>query len=247
VTVRRSKTDQEGEGQTVGIPFGSAPDVWPVKAVKDWIVMVEVAPPAASRLRNPLSADRRTPLFREVTRRGAVGAALSDRSAALVVQRAVGSSPAIGAVLGWAPPAMRATVAEGWKPVSSSSIGLAEFVANQGLQCFHGLVRVIPRCFDYNECALSRLQAHHLQDTLAIRFLSRMGERKAGTKSLSDSYECARWAAVQSLSVLEDHEGFGLCDHRPTILGAQDHDLVPPARDSAEHIRCTSSSARLSA
>jgi len=74
VNLRRSKTDQEGEGRRVGIPYGSRPATCPVRAVQDWL--------AASRL-------RAGPLFRGVNRHGQVRATrLSDRAVALVVKRA---------------------------------------------------------------------------------------------------------------------------------------------------------------
>lgn len=37
ITIRRSKTDQMGEGQLVGIPYGSHPETCPVRAVKRWL------------------------------------------------------------------------------------------------------------------------------------------------------------------------------------------------------------------
>lgn len=37
VTLRRSKTDQEGQGRKVGIPYGANPVTCPVRAVQDWI------------------------------------------------------------------------------------------------------------------------------------------------------------------------------------------------------------------
>lgn len=37
VTIPRSKTDQEGEGQTVGIPYGSHPESCPVRALEAWL------------------------------------------------------------------------------------------------------------------------------------------------------------------------------------------------------------------
>jgi integrase len=37
VTISKSKTDQEGEGQTVGIPYGSHPESCPVRALEAWI------------------------------------------------------------------------------------------------------------------------------------------------------------------------------------------------------------------
>lgn len=95
VTIRRSKTDQEGEGQAVGIPPGSAPEVCPVQAVKDWLLLLKTTPASTARRRRPLPAGRRTPLFREVTRLAQLGPALSDRSVAVVVQRAVASSSAM--------------------------------------------------------------------------------------------------------------------------------------------------------
>jgi integrase len=37
VTIRKSKTDPEGEGQTVGIPYGSHPESCPVRALETWL------------------------------------------------------------------------------------------------------------------------------------------------------------------------------------------------------------------
>ena len=37
VTIPKSKTDQEGEGQTVGIPYGSHPERCPVRALAAWL------------------------------------------------------------------------------------------------------------------------------------------------------------------------------------------------------------------
>jgi site-specific recombinase XerD len=37
VTIPKSKTDPEGEGQTVGIPFGSHPESCPVRALEAWL------------------------------------------------------------------------------------------------------------------------------------------------------------------------------------------------------------------
>jgi integrase len=37
LTLRRSKTDQEGAGRVVGIPFGSDPATCPVRAVRAWV------------------------------------------------------------------------------------------------------------------------------------------------------------------------------------------------------------------
>jgi len=37
VSVRKSKTDQEGAGRDVGLPFGSSPDTCPVRALRQWL------------------------------------------------------------------------------------------------------------------------------------------------------------------------------------------------------------------
>lgn len=68
VTLRRSKTDQEGEGQKRGVPFGGDPLTCPVRAVRAWI---EGAGLAAG------------PLFPSGSGR------LSDRAVARCVKRAV--------------------------------------------------------------------------------------------------------------------------------------------------------------
>ncbi len=42
VRLKRSKTDQEGAGRTVGIPYGSKPATCPVRAVRAWLTAAEV-------------------------------------------------------------------------------------------------------------------------------------------------------------------------------------------------------------
>src|SRR5581483_8387512 len=37
VTIPKSKTDQNGEGQTVGVPYGSHPESCPVRALATWL------------------------------------------------------------------------------------------------------------------------------------------------------------------------------------------------------------------
>ncbi len=83
VTLRRSKTDQEGIGRTVGIPFSADPTMCPVRAVRAWT--------DAARL-------TAGPLFREVSRYGQLGQGrLANRVVGSVVKRAaaaVGLDPA---------------------------------------------------------------------------------------------------------------------------------------------------------
>ena len=83
VTLRRSKTDQEGQGQKIGIPYGSNPATCPVRALQAWL---------------EASGITEGPLFRSVDRHGNLQPGrLSDKAVALVVKRraeAVGLDPA---------------------------------------------------------------------------------------------------------------------------------------------------------
>ena len=77
VTIRRSKTDQEGEGRQVAICFGSDPATCPVRAVKAWLAMVGTG----------------GPLFRGVNKGGAIGAGrMHPSSVALLVKRAAAAA-----------------------------------------------------------------------------------------------------------------------------------------------------------
>lgn len=72
VTIRRSKTDQEGAGQRVGIPYGSNPETCPVRNVQAWLEAASIAGGS---------------VFRRVNRWGQVAdVRLSDRAVALVVK-----------------------------------------------------------------------------------------------------------------------------------------------------------------
>jgi site-specific recombinase XerD len=72
VTLRRSKTDPEGQGRKIGIPLGSG-KTCPVRALEKWM--------EAARIEEG-------PLFRPVTRHGHVEESrLSDKAVALIVKR----------------------------------------------------------------------------------------------------------------------------------------------------------------
>jgi len=71
--LRKSKTDQEGEGRKIGIPYGSRPDTCPVRSLQEWIEAAKI---------------QSGPLFRPITRHGKIQASrLTAQSVALVVKR----------------------------------------------------------------------------------------------------------------------------------------------------------------
>src|SRR5712691_10576654 len=57
VTLRRSKTDQQGTGRKVGIPYGSNPETCPVRTIQAWIEQAGISA---------------GPLFRSINRHGQV-------------------------------------------------------------------------------------------------------------------------------------------------------------------------------
>jgi integrase len=73
VTLRRGKTDQEGIGRKVGLPFGSNPLTWPVRSLRAWLDMAGIVS---------------GPIFRAVDRHGNVAdTRLTDQSVVLIVKR----------------------------------------------------------------------------------------------------------------------------------------------------------------
>jgi len=75
ILIRRSKTDQEGAGRTVGIPFGSDPAICPVRSLRAWLTASEITT---------------GPIFRGVNRHGHVSdRGLSGRSVARIIKKLV--------------------------------------------------------------------------------------------------------------------------------------------------------------
>jgi site-specific recombinase XerD len=73
IQLRRSKTDQEGVGRKVGLPFGSNPLTCPVRALREWLERGGLV---------------RGPIFRPVDRHANVKPQrLTDQSVALIVKR----------------------------------------------------------------------------------------------------------------------------------------------------------------
>jgi integrase len=73
VTIRRSKTDQEGQGASIGLPYGSDPATCPVRTLRTWLGTAGID--AGS-------------VFRHVDRHGRILARMSGRAAAERVKRA---------------------------------------------------------------------------------------------------------------------------------------------------------------
>ena len=83
VTLRKSKTDPEGQGRQVGIPYGSHPETCPLRAVQDWLAAAEIESGA---------------LFRGIRHGKLLAERLCDRSVALAVKRCaklIGLDPAV--------------------------------------------------------------------------------------------------------------------------------------------------------
>jgi len=74
IRIRRSKTDQEGEGRDLGVPWGARLETCPVRAYRAWRAAGGISTGA---------------LFRPVDRHDVVGGSrLTDRAVARVIQRA---------------------------------------------------------------------------------------------------------------------------------------------------------------
>lgn len=71
ITIRRSKTDQEGNGRQVGIPYGSTLATCPVRAWKAWFEVSQITNGAA---------------FLSINRHTHAGARLSDRAVSLLLK-----------------------------------------------------------------------------------------------------------------------------------------------------------------
>ena len=69
VQIRRSKTDQESQGQEIAVPRGTK--LRPVRAVQTWIRVAKI---------------KEVPLFRSIDRHGNIGGALTAQSVALILK-----------------------------------------------------------------------------------------------------------------------------------------------------------------
>lgn len=91
LTIRRSKTDQEGQGRQIGIPPAQGP-VCPVRALRNWLAMAAGLTAAAEP---PIPA----PLFRPIDRHGRLAPqALTGHAVAVIVKQraaAAGLDPTV--------------------------------------------------------------------------------------------------------------------------------------------------------
>jgi len=77
VIIRRSKTDQEGAGRSLGIAPQPDPTVCPVRALKAWLKLLDGS---------------EGPIFRGISKHGHIADALSPYAVALVVKRAAAAA-----------------------------------------------------------------------------------------------------------------------------------------------------------
>jgi site-specific recombinase XerD len=73
ILIRRSKTDQEGEGREVGIPYGSDPKTCPVRAYRKWIATAGIT---------------EGPVFRAFRNRTMMADGITDQVVARIVKKA---------------------------------------------------------------------------------------------------------------------------------------------------------------
>ncbi len=86
ITLRRSKTDQDGEGRQVAIPGGMHEDTCPVRALQAWLQAAGIG---------------EGPVFRPINRHGRISAnRLSGHAVGLVVKRCVGKAGITGGSFG---------------------------------------------------------------------------------------------------------------------------------------------------
>lgn len=94
ITIRRSKTDQEGAGQQVAVPYASDPALCPVRQLEVWTDQLDSLgaghPIAGEYSRELHRLDG--PLFRQVDRHGNIGGRLSGRAVAEIVKRRAASA-----------------------------------------------------------------------------------------------------------------------------------------------------------
>ena len=125
VTIRRSKTDQEGQGRKVGIPSGRHVQTCPVLAVRDWLEESDMVDGA---------------VFRPVLKGGRVCAnRLSAQSVNLVVKRAaasIGLDPTL-----YGGHSLRAGLATAAASAGASERSIAQQTGHRSMKVLRGYIR----------------------------------------------------------------------------------------------------------
>jgi integrase len=122
ILLRRSKSDQEGEGHKKGLPYGSNPATCPVRALQAWLEAADT---------------NEGPIFRGIHRHGNVKAArLSTRAVALIVKRCAEAA-------GLDPEAFGGQSLRAGLATSAAAAGVSERVIMQ--QTGHRSVRMVRR------------------------------------------------------------------------------------------------------
>lgn len=125
VTLRRSKTDQEGAGRRVGLPYGANPATCPVRAYRAWLQASGITEGA---------------LFRSVTKGGRLGTVrLSGRAVALVVKRAIAATGAEPA--GYAGHSLRSGLATSAAAAGASERSIMDQTGHRSLPMVRRYIR----------------------------------------------------------------------------------------------------------
>ena len=77
VSIRRSKTDQEGRGTERALPYGTDPETCPVLAVRAWLTVAGITD---------------GPVFRRIDRWGHIGAGMTGEAVADIVKRSAAAA-----------------------------------------------------------------------------------------------------------------------------------------------------------
>jgi integrase len=122
--IRRSKTDQESQGRTVGIPYGSHRRTCPVRSYQAWLEMAWI---------------RSGPVFRPVDRHGHISdTRLSDRAVDLIIRRAAERA---GLGDGYSGHSLRAGLATAAAAAGVPTPEIKRQTGHKSLEVLHGCIR----------------------------------------------------------------------------------------------------------
>lgn len=122
VTIRRSKTDQTGKGESIGIPSGQY--IQPLRLVKEWL---------------DASGITEGPVFQRMNRHGQLLGAMSPRAVALLVKdraQAIGKDPAL-----FAGHSLRSGFITSGVEAGADALAISEVSRHRNLDVLKGYVR----------------------------------------------------------------------------------------------------------